>query len=135
LIDPSQKVIEILGTFQAPKNKSYIFLHDHVKSCKCICFTLMSESMLEWPPKIVVTKFFFAFCKIDKMCTPNMMIAILWVLGRFEKFRTCLNQFFKKINKNENVVCDEYIWTKIIPITKYENDKYKSKARLYFMKI
>jgi hypothetical protein len=73
---------------------------------------------------------FFAFQKLNKICTPNLRI-ILWTLGRFEKLGTWkLTQLLKKINKRWRFLCDEYIWTKIIHVTKYEKWKkyFKSEA-------
>jgi hypothetical protein len=41
-------------------------------------------------------------------------------LDRFEKFGTWLNQFLQKSTKDDDFVCDQYIWTKLIHITKHE---------------
>jgi hypothetical protein len=47
----------------------------------------MGENTLE-SPKIVVTKYnFYTFQNYTNMWTPNVM-AIMWTLGRFEKFNT-----------------------------------------------
>ncbi len=59
------------------------------------------------------------------MCTPNLM-AILWTLGSFEKFEIDFIKFFEKVTKDENFVCGEYIWPKLISIIKYE------KWKIYF---
>jgi hypothetical protein len=42
------------------------------------------------------------------------------ILDRFEKFGTWFIQFFKKSTKDADFVCDEYIWNKLIHITKHE---------------
>lgn len=48
------------------------------------------------------------------------------ILDRFEKFGTWFIQFFKKSTKDADFVCDEYIWNKLIHITKHE------KWQIYF---
>jgi len=41
-------------------------------------------------------------------------------LGSFEKFEIDFIKFFEKVTKDENFVCGEYIWPKLISIIKYE---------------
>jgi hypothetical protein len=53
------------------------------------------------------------------MCTPNLIqYCELWVDFRSSNL-TYLN-FQKKSTKDENFVCEKYIWTKLIFVTQYE---------------
>jgi hypothetical protein len=70
-----------------------LFIIDWISPQSIFRGLIKGENILKSPKIIIPKLYFFAFQNFDKMSTPNLM-AILWTLGRFEKFGSWLTRFF-----------------------------------------